>query len=117
MAERLPHGCDIRTHHLPLPHVLREHALIPVRWQLQLYGEVRIADTVPLCPTHAAHAAVARDCIVGQMLFGVETVFDRRQFGREVWGWAEDAGFWLHTRRDLLPPGFAWRTAQLWAVR
>ena len=110
MIERLTHGCTIRTHHLPLPHVIRPFYLIPIRWQLQLYERVEIPDIVRLCPTHAAHAHLARDAAVGQMVFGEESVYDRRQFGRETWGWAEDAAYWLLTRRDQLPAGFGWRT-------
>ena len=107
----LEHGCTIRTHHLPLPYVTLEHHLIPLRWQLQLYDEVRISDSYRLCPTHDAHAHLARDAAVGAICFGVESPFDRRQFGRELWSWAEDTGFWLRARLDTLPEGFEWRTS------
>jgi hypothetical protein len=107
----LDHGCTVRTHHLPLPYVLVDHYLVPESWQLQLYEEVRISDSHQLCPTHDAHAHLARDAAVGAICFGVESPFDRRQFGRELWSWGEDAAFWLRSRLDSLPENFAWRTS------
>lgn len=116
MTLSLAHGCMVRTHHLPLPYVYREHLLIPAPWQEQLYGEVRIADAVTLCPTHAAHADLAVDAAVGLIVFDVETPFNRRQFGRELWSMAEDAAMWLRERHSQLPDDFEWRTAPAWAA-
>jgi hypothetical protein len=112
-AGSLSHGCTIRSHHLPVPHVLEEHLLIPRGWQVTLYGEVRVPETVKLCPTHHRHAHLAVDAAAGAMCFGLASPFDRRQFGRELWGWAEEAGLWLRTRLDGVPAGEPgrWRTA------
>lgn len=112
---RLPHDCTIRTHHLPLPYVLLDHLLVPTSWQVQLYREVRIHDAVKLCPTHLMHAELAIDAAVGAIVYGIESPFDRRQFGRELWSWAEDAAFWLKAREDELPDGFNWRVAAAYA--
>lgn len=83
--------------------------LIPNLWQIQLFGETQLPESVKLCPTHLVHAQLARDAAVGSMVFDEETHFDRRQFGRELWGWAEDASLWLKSRRAQLPNDFIWR--------
>lgn len=101
--KRLGHGCFIQTHHLPVPHSIIQHHLIPISWQLRLYGEVKIEDRVPLCPTHHFHAHLALEAAVGQICFSRESVFDRRQFGRELWGWAEDSALWLRERLGEQP--------------
>jgi len=97
------HGCFIQTHHLPVPHVIIHHHLIPVSWQTLIYDEVRLPDTVKLCPTHHFHAHLAIEAAVGQICFSKQSVFDRRQFGRELWGWAEDAAYWLRARMKEHP--------------
>jgi hypothetical protein len=94
------HGCFIQTHHLPVPHVIIQHYLVPTEWQLIIYGEIRIEDRVPLCPTHHFHAHLAIEAAVNQICFNQPSIFDRRQFGRELWGWAEDAALWLKERMD-----------------
>jgi hypothetical protein len=106
----LGHGCFIQTHHLPVPHVIIQHHLVPVSWQLLIYGEVRLQEQVPLCPTHHYHAHLAIEAAVNQILFDKQSIFDRRQFGRELWGWAEDAAYWLKERRSEHPE-VAWPTA------
>jgi hypothetical protein len=97
------HGCFIQTHHLPVPHVIIQHHLIPVSWQQQIYGEVRLEERVPLCPTHHYHAHLAIEAAVNQILRRKPSIFDRRQFGRELWGWAEDAAYWLKEREPENP--------------
>jgi hypothetical protein len=88
-----------------------DHVMVPTSWQVQLYKEIRIPESVRLCPTHLMHAELAVDAAVGSIVYGESTPFDRRQFGRELWSWAEDAAFWLLARRDELPEGFCWRIA------
>lgn len=63
---------------------------------------------VALCPTHHENLHLALDAAVGEMCFGIESVFDRRQFGREIWGYAEEAGLWLRTRLNQ-EPQLNWR--------
>lgn len=92
------HGCYIQTHHLPVPHVLIQHYLVPVEWQEVIYDEVRLPERVPLCPTHHYHAHLALEAAVNEICFSQPSIFDRRQFGRELWGWAEDAALWLKAR-------------------
>lgn len=104
------HGCTIRSHHLPVPFLTLEYLIIPSFWQTQLFeGEVPLLESVKLCPTHLMHAELARDAAVGQMVFEEDSHFDRRQFGRELWGWAEDASLWLRSRKDQLGSDFRWR--------
>lgn len=97
------HGCFIQTHHLPVPHVIIQHYLTPVAWQQIIYGEIKIRERVPLCPTHHYHAHLAIDAAVGMICYDKQSIFDRRQFGRELWGWAEDAAYWLKTRMEDHP--------------
>lgn len=111
MTLSMTHDCMVRTHHLPLPYVYHEYLLVPAAWQHQIYGEVKLPETTSLCPTHAAHADLAIDAAVGFVVFGEDTPFNRRQFGRELWGIAEDAAFWLRERRSHLPEEFEWRLA------
>lgn len=97
------HGCFIQTHHLPVPHVIIQHHFIPVSWQELIYGTVRLQERVPLCPTHHYHAHLAIEAAVNQIFDGKVSIFDRRQFGRELWGWAEDAAYWLKERHSEHP--------------
>lgn len=92
------HGCFIQTHHLPVPHALIQHYLVPVEWQEVIYDEVRLPERVPLCPTHHYHAHLAIEAAVNEICFNQRSIFDRRQFGRELWGLAEDAALWLKER-------------------
>jgi len=49
-------------------------------------------------------------------VFGEETPFNRRQFGRELWSLAEDAALWLRERREMISDDFDWRIAPDWGA-